>query len=598
MMNSDYFRLKISAVMITVPCALLALALPSGFAGDATWKANPSNGIWNRAANWDPMKVPSHPKDRATFASSSQTAISFRSPVSIGSAVFDAGASSYNFSVGPSPSLDFTRNGLTNNSGVVQNFVATTDISGNFGLISFSRRTTAGAGCIFTTKPGMFNGATGSLIQFNNSATAGTSTFVNNGASIPGSRGGETDFFDNTSADAGTFTAKAGTAFGTEGGTIAFFGSSTAATGEFTAEGGAVLAGSGGSIYLRESSTGSDGRFTLQGGSADSTSGASMYVEDAASLGLSFIFVNGGQSSGTSNGATLNLVGSSHPGGSQIFVFGLNEDAEPGTLYFYDDSNAEEAILRLTDGVLDISPHNPGTVILGNILGYYGTVYLGANNLEIGGNNIVGLLEEVSFHDGGIAGGSGGSITKAGSNLLELEVPSNFTGGMTVKKGTLSLHSPTGSASGSGPVVVNGGNLQGYYTIDGPVTVNGGNLVPWGAAIGNYYGSFETKSTVTLAAGSAYKWDLNTDPVKADLLIAHGVTIDSAATFVPGDFAGNKKMPAGTVLMAISNVSANPIAGTFKGLPEGSMIALGQANIAQVSYAGGDGNDFTLTVLP
>ncbi|MDQ3197601.1 MAG: hypothetical protein M3Q46_00175, partial [Verrucomicrobiota bacterium] len=52
----------------------------------------------------------------------------------------------------------------------------------------------------------------------------------------------------------------------------------------------------------------------------------------------------------------------------------------------------ELAILRLFDGVLDISPHNPGTVVLGNILGYDGNVYLGANNLELGRNNILGFL--------------------------------------------------------------------------------------------------------------------------------------------------------------------------------------------------------------
>ncbi len=346
-----------------------------------------------------------------------------RSPITVGAARFDSGASAFSFTVGPGLSLNFLRSGLENNSGLVQNFVSTTDGSGNFGLISFSRDATAGSLCTFTTEPGMSNGGSGGTVQFNDFAKAGTSTFANKGATISGGRGGETDFFDNASADTGTFTAEAGTAFSTAGGTIAFFGSSTAATGKFTAEGGSVAAGFGGEIYLRETSTAADANITLNGGSADLSTGANMYVEETASLGSSFIFVNAGETAGTSNGAALNLLGSSHHGGSQIAVFGEDAGAQPGGMYFYDDSNAQEAIVRLLDGVLDISPHNPGTVILGCLFGYYGDVYLGGNNLEIGGANILQILEEVAFHDGGIAGGSGGSITKTGSTSLELSFP-------------------------------------------------------------------------------------------------------------------------------------------------------------------------------
>jgi len=57
-------------------------------------------------------------------------------------------------------------------------------------------------------------------------------------------------------------------------------------------------------------------------------------------------------------------------------------------------------------------------------------------------------------------------------------------------------------------------------------------------------------------------------------------------------------MQAGLELVAISNSSTNPIAGEFTEYAEGSVVALGRGNTAQVSYRGGDGNDFTLTVLP
>jgi hypothetical protein len=51
------------------------------------------------------------------------------------------------------------------------------------------------------------------------------------------------------------------------------------------------------------------------------------------------------------------------------------------------------------------------------------------------------------------------------------------------------------------------------------------------------------------------------------------------------------------MFIAISNTSANPIAGTFANLSDGSTFTAGRNNY-QVSYSGGDGNDLTLTVVP
>lgn len=47
---------------------------------------------------------------------------------------------------------------------------------------------------------------------------------------------------------------------------------------------------------------------------------------------------------------------------------------------------------------------------------------------------------------------------------------------------------------------------------------------------------------------------------------------------------------------ANSNTSANPIAGTFANLADGSTLTVGRNNY-EVSYEGGDGNDLTLTVV-
>jgi len=72
------------------------------------------------------------------------------------------------------------------------------------------------------------------------------------------------------------------------------------------------------------------------------------------------------------------------------------------------------------------------------------------------------------------------------------------------------------------------------------------------------------------------------------------VTIESGAQF---DFQpiGNRRLTSGTI--AINNTSANPIAGAFVNLPDGSTFTASRNNF-QVSYEGGDGNELILTVVP
>ena len=75
-----------------------------------------------------------------------------------------------------------------------------------------------------------------------------------------------------------------------------------------------------------------------------------------------------------------------------------------------------------------------------------------------------------------------------------------------------------------------------------------------------------------------------------------GVTIESGAQF-EFKVTGNKELRVGKSATVISNTSATPISGTFANLPDGSSFTVGP-NTFQASYSGGDGNDFTLTVVP
>ena len=97
-------------------------------------------------------------------------------------------------------------------------------------------------------------------------------------------------------------------------------------------------------------------------------------------------------------------------------------------------------------------------------------VFLGANNLTVGTNNL-GTTFSGLIQDGGSGGGTGGSLTKAGSGKLTLTKSNTYTGGTTITKGTLLVTNRSGSATGTGSVQVNAGTLGGTGRISGAATI-------------------------------------------------------------------------------------------------------------------------------
>ena len=99
-----------------------------------------------------------------------------------------------------------------------------------------------------------------------------------------------------------------------------------------------------------------------------------------------------------------------------------------------------------------------------------GDVFLGANNLTVGTNNL-GTTFSGLIQDGGTNGGTGGSLTKAGTGKLTLTKSNTYTGDTTITDGTLQVTNTSGSATGTGSVQVNAGTLGGTGIISGAVTV-------------------------------------------------------------------------------------------------------------------------------
>ncbi|HEY1049648.1 MAG TPA: cadherin-like beta sandwich domain-containing protein, partial [Prosthecobacter sp.] len=95
---------------------------------------------------------------------------------------------------------------------------------------------------------------------------------------------------------------------------------------------------------------------------------------------------------------------------------------------------------------------------------------------------------------------------------------------------------------------------------------------------------FSTPSTVIFASAA-------TVPVTADEYTAEGVVPGIGLSFAPA---------LGTVLKLVDNTGFLPVTGTYTGLPQGGGVTAtfnSQNYLFQIDYAGGDGNDITLTAV-
>src|SRR5947207_11778428 len=112
---------------------LLLSTASSSFAGSATWKASPATNDWNTASNWTPRSVPNGPADTATFVRSNQTDILVTTDIEVNSIVFNTRASAFTiaFPLG-APTLTISGVGITNNSGIVQNFAPSSGLGTTF----------------------------------------------------------------------------------------------------------------------------------------------------------------------------------------------------------------------------------------------------------------------------------------------------------------------------------------------------------------------------------------------------------------------------------------------------------------------------------
>ncbi len=321
----------------------------------------------------------------------------------------------------------------------------------------------------------------------------------------------------------------------------------------------------------------------------------------AANAERSTIINDGGTAPGAGGGATQFVLNTPTADRATLIANGGMNGGGGGSFTFYNSSSGGTARVELFgNGYLDMSAYQGPSLTIGSLEGD-GIVYLGSKTLVVGSSPRSTAFSG-QLQPGTPGGGSGeGALEKIGAGTLTLAGASVYTAGTTVSLGTLVVANRSGSATGTGAVSVPAGTLGGSGIIAGAVTIGTGRgtgafLAP--AYGGNQQQALTIQSNVTFDSDAIYTYTFKAkgNRSKIDKVVANGVTINEGATI---DLSGTtqENLTEGLILTLIKNTAVTPIAGTFSNLPDGGIVNVNGNNF-QASYAGGDGNDFTLTVVP
>jgi autotransporter-associated beta strand protein len=488
-----------AALLATAALVAVAALLPGAArAQDATWLASPATADFNTALNWSPAAVPT---GTAFFGTSNTTALTFSTNTSIGGWTFNPGASAYSFT-------NFT-NGRTltfTGAGIVINGGSASITYGNGALnranLFFFNASTAGSATI-TNAAG--------VLGFNDNSTAGSARITNgsSGCVVPALfTCSFLNFNDNSTA---------GNASITNTQTINFAANSTA--------GGATITNAAGILGFNANST---------AGNASITNSGNLFFSDNSTAGNASI----------TNGGILAFNANSTAGNANITNAG-------GTLVFNANSTAGSANITNTSTV-DFSPSSGplgnNKLSAGSIAGS-GSFLLGRNELTVGGNNLSTTVSGI-IADGGVGGGTGGSLVKVGTGTLILSHFSTYTGATNVNAGFLEVDD---SIASSLTTVNNGATLMGTGAVGNTTINNGGTLLA---------GTVGTPGTLTvngsLMMSSAAAYVVFGNPTSISRTVVSGAASISGTAFINLASTGGYHAGTFTILMANGGVT-----GTF-----------------------------------
>ena len=394
---------------------------------------------------------------------------------------------------------------ITNNGASVPISTGVTELGG---FTEFNDSSTAANG-IFINNGALVSGQGRGFTKFNDNSTAANGTFINNGGTVTGAEGGLTSFVSfgggTLTAANGIFTNNGATVSGAQGGSTQFDsvgGTATAADGTFTNNGGTASGAQGGfTSFFGEAATAANGTFTNNGGTASGAQGGfTSFFGEAATAGNGTFTNNGGTASGAHGGFTEFLFNTT-AGNATLIANGGTGGGQGGAIFFEGRSSGGMARVEVFgNGSLDISGHlNPG-VTLSSIEGD-GNIFLGANKLRVGSNNLDTTFSGV-VQDGGSFGGSGGSLGKRGTGTLILSGINTYTGDTNIGNGVLQVDGSITSNTFVHSKLAGTGTIYGNVTNNSLGRVSPGALgVPGALTIAQNYTQAQNATLMIQIAG-------------------------------------------------------------------------------------------------
>jgi autotransporter-associated beta strand protein len=410
-------RLKSAFTAGLLPALILLLSIQTSHAGSATWLASPATGDWNTAANWTAGGPPNGSADTATFDLSNTTGVSISASTEVNGIVFNPGASAFTVSVSSTTLPQFTISGvgITNNSGITQNFA--------------------------TAEPPH------ATIAFTNSATAGSlTTYINTGGTVSGKFGGFTEFFNSSTASNATFIINGGAVSGAMGGFLQFNDTSTAGNSTITINGGAVIGATRGHFDIADIATLSNATLIANpgpGSATDLVGGIIRFFDDSTG-GTARVEVFGNGAAGDTTNGNLDISFHNAPG----VAIGSIEGSGAVFLGAFNLTVGGNNLSTAFSGVIQDGGQNGGT---------------GGSVTKIGKGKLT--LSKASTYTGGTTVSRGtllvtnrtGSATGTGAvqiNAGTLGGTGKISGAVTVASGTSTAFLAPGSGKKSGTLTI------------------------------------------------------------------------------------------------------------------------------------------------
>ncbi|HEY1201618.1 MAG TPA: LamG-like jellyroll fold domain-containing protein, partial [Niastella sp.] len=546
--NGSPYYYVVSAAGVTKESANSPEAYAVPGSNSLTWSADPDSITWSQASGWVEKAVPQSPAI-LTFKSSADTVITNDlTNLAVSRIQFDTDASQYTIG-GNSMALN---NDLVNNSTQLQTFTTPLVLNSQLSVATNTADiilsgAISGTGSLRKTGGGILT------LSGNNTYSGGTT--------IAGSIGSWPPSYGIAVSGNGTGTPSNAT-------------SGPLGTGKITFNGGGLWA-VGGDVTIYndvEAPAGQNGWFfeccnalNLRG----KLTGTGTFIHDGNVYAGLHLFADNSDFRGT-------FISKLRSGNSRT-CFEVPESGSAKAHWLLDANGNDCHRILFSSGTLNFGGLT-GRGFLRNDAGGSPVVSIGALNTDC---NFSGIFDKYFL------------IEKVGTGTLWFSGNHTYGGTTTIKNGTFMVVNNPTSGTFPSPVIDSSGTFGGTGLSQGSVIIGTGTAATAILEPGNNgIGTFTTTSSLTINSNGIYKAQISTKNATADKMKAAGVSLVGNPVLSVVDIDSGA-LALGANLTIIQNTGDAAITGTFKNLPEMSVVKVGSYDL-RITYKGGDGNDVVL----